>query len=47
MSRESKHRHVAIESIDTENNVLVWAGRKISDIAEEVGHTPFYCYDRD
>ena len=47
MSRESKHRHVAIESTDTENNVLVWAGRKISDIAEEVGHTPFYCYDRD
>ncbi len=47
MSRESKHRHVALESVDTVDNVLIWAGRKISDIAEEVGQTPFYCYDRD
>ena len=47
MSRESKHRHIALESVATDDNVLIWAGRKISDIAEEVGQTPFYCYDRN
>ncbi len=47
MSRESKHRHVVLDGVDTDENVLIWAGRKISDIAEEVGHTPFYCYDRN
>ena len=46
MSRVQNRLHVALENLETEDNELVWAGRRVSEIAQEAGSTPFYCYDR-
>ena len=47
MSRVQNRLHVALENLETEDNELVLAGRRVSEIAQEAGSTPFYCYDRD
>lgn len=38
--------HVEIEGFDVIDNCLAIDGRKITDIAEEIGRTPFYLYSR-
>ncbi|MDH3895684.1 MAG: pyridoxal-dependent decarboxylase, exosortase A system-associated, partial [Chromatiales bacterium] len=47
MSRAQSRLHVVLEDLETEDNELVWAGRRVSEIALEAGSTPFYCYDRE
>src|SRR6056297_675474 len=37
--------HPALASLQYEDDILLWGGRKVTEIAEEVG-TPFYAYDR-
>ncbi|MEL7186307.1 MAG: pyridoxal-dependent decarboxylase, exosortase A system-associated [Pseudomonadota bacterium] len=44
MSRE--HTHSATRLLEFDGDVLLWGGRKVTDIAAEVGTTPFYAYDR-
>jgi diaminopimelate decarboxylase len=39
--------HAALDTLEYENDVLLWGGRKVTDIAEELGCTPFYAYDRE
>lgn len=38
--------HAALQSLVYEDDVLTWGGKKLTDIAETVGQTPFYAYDR-
>ena len=44
---ESAKTHAALETLAFEDGILLWGGRKVTDIAEEIGATPFYAYDRD
>lgn len=37
--------HAALETLDFRDGVLLWGGRKVSEIAESLGQTPFYAYD--
>ena len=37
--------HSALETLDFEDGILLWGGRKVTDIAENLGRTPFYAYD--
>lgn len=41
----SKHTHAALNTLEYEDGILVWGGKKVADIAEELGRTPFYAYD--
>ena len=34
-----------MQALEYEDGVLLWGGRKLTDIADEVGSTPFYAYD--
>lgn len=38
--------HAALKNLEYRDGELIWGGRKVSEIAEEVGGTPFYAYDR-
>ena len=38
--------HDALAMLEYRDGVLLWGGRKVTEIAEEVGSTPFYAYDR-
>lgn len=38
--------HAALERLDVDGDRLVFAGRPVTDLAAEVGATPFYAYDR-
>ncbi len=38
--------HAALEALEYEDGVLLWGGRKVTDIAADIGMTPFYAYDR-
>ncbi len=38
--------HAALAGLDYRDNVLLWGGRKVTEIARELGSTPFYAYDR-
>lgn len=38
--------HAALETLEYEDNILLWGGRKVTEIAAELGQTPFYAYDR-
>jgi diaminopimelate decarboxylase len=44
---ESVKTHAALETLAFEDGILVWGGRKVTDIAKEIGVTPFYAYDRE
>ena len=44
---EPAKTHAALETLAFEDGILLWGGRKVTDIAEEIGATPFYAYDRD
>lgn len=46
MNEHTKPTHAALDALEYEDGVLMWGGRKVSDIAEDVGQTPFYAYDR-
>jgi len=37
--------HAALENLEYKDDILVWGGRKVTAIADEVGQTPFYAYD--
>ncbi len=39
--------HPALQGLEYRDGVLVWGGRKVTDIAEDLGSTPFYAYARD
>jgi diaminopimelate decarboxylase len=43
---ESQPTHAALETLEFEDGVLLWGGRKVTEIAEDLGSTPFYAYDR-
>lgn len=38
--------HAALKDLEYRDGELIWGGRKVTEIAEEVGSTPFYAYDR-
>jgi len=46
MTETFKPTHAALESLEYEDGVLLWGGRKVTEISEELGQTPFYAYDR-
>jgi diaminopimelate decarboxylase len=45
MDSRGKVGHEALQRISVEDDCLIFARRKVSDIAEQVGRTPFYAYD--
>lgn len=47
MTTDPAPSHAALEALTYTDGVLVWGGRKVADIADEVGKTPFYAYDRE
>lgn len=47
MPADSPHAHAALETLSFSDGVLLWGGRKVTDLAKEVGRTPFYAYDRE
>ncbi len=38
--------HAALGTLEYRDGVLLWGGRKVTEIEEEAGGTPFYAYDR-
>ena len=38
--------HEALRRIETDGDCMLFAGRRLTDIAADVGRTPFYAYDR-
>lgn len=46
MSETTKPTHAALDTLEYKDGILQWGGRKITEIAEELGPTPFYAYDR-
>lgn len=38
--------HSALNDLEYQDGVLLWGNRKVTDIAAELGTTPFYAYDR-
>ena len=38
-------KHASLETIESRDDEFVFAGQKIKDLADSVGHTPFYAYD--
>jgi diaminopimelate decarboxylase len=46
MTADSPHTHAALETLSFSDGALLWGGRKVTEIADEIGHTPFYAYDR-
>jgi len=46
MNHSIKPVHAALETLEYEDDILLWGGRKVTEIAEELGRTPFYAYDR-
>jgi len=45
MNDETTH-HAALKSLEYEDGVLLWGRRKVTAIADDLGSTPFYAYDR-
>lgn len=45
MTAHQKPTHAALEKLEFEDDVLLWGGRKVTDIASELDATPFYAYD--
>ncbi len=45
MTASSQASHSAVQRLEFQDNILLWGGRKVTDIALEAG-TPFYAYDR-
>ncbi len=47
MSANPISPHSALADLQYRDGILVWGGKKVTDIASELGNTPFYAYDRD
>jgi diaminopimelate decarboxylase len=47
MNKPATPTHAALENLEYENGILLWGGRKVTDIVEEVGRTPLYIYDKN
>ena len=47
MAKSLVKTHSVLESLKYDDNILVWAGQKVTDIAAHVGQTPFFAYDSD
>jgi diaminopimelate decarboxylase len=45
--RSSIEKYSALNGLAFNDGVLLWGGRKVSDIANELGSTPFYAYDSE
>jgi diaminopimelate decarboxylase len=45
-SKRAEPAHAALAKVVTDGDCMVFAGRRLTDIAAEVGTTPFYAYDR-
>lgn len=45
MSDRERPRHEALTRLAVDGDCLVFAGRRLTDIADQVGSTPFYAYD--
>ena len=45
MSSTTVRTHAILDSLEYDDGILLWAGRKVTEIAEDVGATPFYAYD--
>ena len=47
MNRSSPQpTHAALRNVSVEGDCMVFAGKRITDLAAQVGTTPFYAYDR-
>ena len=46
MPSHTPHNHAALETLGFSDGILLWGGRKVTEIADEIGRTPFYAYDR-
>ena len=46
MTKTTKPTHAPMDQFPVVDNVLQIGGRSITELAEELGHTPFYLYDR-
>ena len=46
MPAHTPHNHAALETLGFSDGILLWGGRKVTEIADEIGRTPFYAYDR-
>lgn len=44
--RPGADTHAVLGTLEYRDGVLLWGGRKVTEIAEKVGSTPFYAYDR-
>ena len=47
MNDRGRPNHAALDTLEYADGVLLWGRRKLTDIADEVGSTPFYVYDRE
>ena len=45
MNERTNPSHAALETLEYEDGILVWGGKKVTEIAEILGQTPFYAYD--
>ena len=45
MDQTKKPTHFVLEHLQYCDNTLIWGSRKVSEIAEAAGQTPFYAYD--
>jgi diaminopimelate decarboxylase len=45
-SRAAPPVHAALARVAVDGDVMVFGGRRLTDLADEVGSTPFYAYDR-
>ena len=45
MSRNTSKQHAALQRLEFEDDILTWGGRKVTELADDAGATPFYAYD--
>ena len=46
-TRNKSTSHDSIDNLVYVDGALTWAGRNVNELADELGSTPFYIYDRD
>lgn len=44
--RKTGQRHAALNHLEHRDGILVWGGKTLTAIADDIGSTPFYAYDR-
>ncbi|MEX2123332.1 MAG: pyridoxal-dependent decarboxylase, exosortase A system-associated [Woeseia sp.] len=45
--KDQTETHAALKNLEYRDGELLWGGRKVTALAEELGTTPFYAYDRE